>query len=157
MPIWALFSSSAKTVRSLLCHALLRYVLVNTGCWIAHPISRPHTSQNLIELYGLNSIAASVARTDPVTGEKINKLRKSYEGKVKNLQIAGKNKAVKVPDEFTNLLQWPEQEWHNQKVHGKSAMDGLSGDLLGMLDRAVQMAPGKLPAAEADKIGRAHV
>lgn len=120
-------------------------------CENPHPISRPHTSQNLIELYGLNSIAASVARIDPVTGEKINKLRKSYEGKVKTLQIAGKNKAVKVPDEFTNLLQWPEQEWHNQKVHGKNALDGLSGDLLGMLDRAVQMAPGKLPAAEADK------
>jgi hypothetical protein len=120
-------------------------------CENPHPISRPHTSQNLIELYGLNSIAASVARIDPNTGEKINKLRKSYEGKVKNLQIAGKNKAAKVPDEFTNLLQWPEQEWHNQKVHGKNAMDGLSGDLLGMFDRAVQMAPGKLPAAEADK------
>ncbi|OCL01521.1 Rox3-domain-containing protein, partial [Glonium stellatum] len=120
-------------------------------CENPHPISRPHPSQNLIELYGLTSIAASVARIDPVTGEKINKLRKSYEGKVKNLQIAGKNKAVKVSDEFTNLLQWPDQEWHNQKVHGKNVMDGLGADLLGMLDRAVQMAPGKLPAAEADK------
>ncbi|OCK86395.1 Rox3-domain-containing protein, partial [Lepidopterella palustris CBS 459.81] len=120
-------------------------------CVNPHSISRPHTSQNLIELYGLNSIAASVARKDPVTGEKINKLRKSYEGQIKKLQIAGKNKAISNPDELMNFMGWPEQEWQNQKVYGKSVMDGLSGDVLGLLDRALQMAPGGLPPDQAEK------
>ncbi|KAL9033478.1 MAG: hypothetical protein Q9214_007498, partial [Letrouitia sp. 1 TL-2023] len=48
-----------------------------------------------MSLFNLQSLASSVARTDPVTGEKINKMRKSYEGKVKALGLAGRNRAVK--------------------------------------------------------------
>jgi hypothetical protein len=114
-------------------------------------MSQPHSSQNLISLYSLDKLAFSVARKDPVTGEKINKLRKSYEGKVKSLQLAGRNKPVNTPDDFSNLLAWPEQEWHIQKEHGKSISDGLSGEVLDLLDRALQMAPGRLPADRAEK------
>ena len=43
-------------------------------------------------MYGLGPLLRNVARFDPVTGEKINKLRKSYEGQLKNFNLAGKNK-----------------------------------------------------------------
>ena len=43
-------------------------------------------------MYDLGPLLRNVARTDPLTGEKINKLRKSYEGQLKNFNLAGKNK-----------------------------------------------------------------
>ncbi|KAK9362038.1 mediator complex, subunit Med19 [Lipomyces starkeyi] len=49
------------------------------------PVSATH---NLIPLFGLSTIQASVARTDPVTGAK-RKLRKSYKGHIADLP--GKN------------------------------------------------------------------
>jgi hypothetical protein len=77
----------------------------------------------LVSLYGLGPVAASVARTDPVTGEKINRLRKSYEGKIKQLGLAGRNKPLKhepgAPGGLRSLTLWPEEEWYNQKVYGK--------------------------------------
>ena len=109
---------------------------------------RPHPSDNLIELYGLNSIANSVARTD-AKGEKINRIRKSYEGHIKALQIAGRPKAVKMENAFMGLMMVPDEDYQNARVTGKDLMNGLSPDLLGSLDRALSMAPGPLPAAEA--------
>ena len=94
----------------------------------AHEISRPHGSQNLFELYSLNDLAKSVARVDPVTGEKINKLRKSYEGHIKALQIAGKAKATKMDGVFTNLLAMPEEDWHASRVSGKEVERALESD-----------------------------
>lgn len=118
--------------------------LVDTSCRIAHPISRPHPAQNLISLYGLDRIVRTVIRRDPVTGEKINKLRKSYEGKVKELGLAGKNKASEAKGDMLNILAVPDEEWRNQQVFGKEIPQALPSDLLAKLDRAVQMAPGKL-------------
>lgn len=117
------------------------------------PQSRPHPSQNLISLFKLDDIAASVRRTDPTTGEKINKIRKSYEGKVKQLQISGVNKAVSTPREFINggILDMPEAEWHAQMVSGRPLQKSITPDFLAKLERAVQMAPGSLPPREADK------
>ncbi|KAL9607199.1 MAG: hypothetical protein Q9167_007865 [Letrouitia subvulpina] len=95
------------------------------------------------------SLASSVARTDPVTGEKINKMRKSYEGKVKALGLAGRNRAVKhQPGKAMGLLemaQWPEEEWINQKVHGRQVQAGLADGTLAKLDKAMQMQPGPVP------------
>ncbi|KAK9452144.1 Rox3 mediator complex subunit-domain-containing protein [Limtongia smithiae] len=48
----------------------------------------PSASANLIPLFGLSAIAASVARQDPVTGAK-RKLRKSYKGHI--AEFPGKN------------------------------------------------------------------
>jgi hypothetical protein len=121
--------------------------LVNTGCWIAFSIARPHPSQNLVQLYGLEGIA----RKDLVTGEKINRLRKSYEGKVKSLHIAGKNRAVSMPQELTNLIQYPDEEWYNQKVVNKEIPKEIPSSFLAKLERAVQMKPGPLPKAENEK------
>lgn len=99
--------------------------------------------------FNLQSLVSSVARTDPATGEKINKMRKSYEGKVKALRLAGRNRAVKnQPGKSMGLLemaQWPEEEWVNQKVHGRPVQAGLSDAALAKLDKAMQMQSGPVP------------
>jgi len=123
--------------------------MVNAVRWIAYPISRPHTTQNLFSLYGLDDIAATVARKDPITGEKINKLRKSYEGKIKD--FPGKNKAVAIPYELANYIHYPDEEWGIQKVMGKELQKGLSEDMISKLEKAVQAVPGKLSAEEHEK------
>ena len=106
-------------------------------------------TQNLIPLFGLQPLAATVARTDPVTGEKINKMRKSYEGQLKTLGLAGRNRSVKHEDGkvmgLREMTLWPEEEWQSQKVGGKDIHKGLSSGILAKLDKAMQMQPGLLP------------
>lgn len=88
-------------------------------------------SQNLLEVFGLSSIAQSVARFDPDTGEKINKMRKSYEGQLKGFGLSGRNKAVPyvetaatsaAPMSLVEMAQWPAEEWYNQRVRGHDVM-----------------------------------
>ncbi|MCJ1318697.1 hypothetical protein MMC15_004027 [Xylographa vitiligo] len=115
----------------------------------AHAQQQPHPSQDLISLYGLSPLAATVARTDPITGEKINKLRKSYEAQVKTLGLAGRNKAVKteasVAGSLVNLMAWPEDEWQNQVVAGKALGNGLSAVTLAKLEKVMKFEPGLVP------------
>lgn len=132
--------------------------VTDTDCWIAHPVSRPHGSQNLFELYGLSDLAKSVARIDPVTGEKINKLRKSYEGHIKALQIAGKAKALKMEGVLTKPLSLPENDFYNQRVAGKdlkmaiTEQGGLDANLDALMNSAFAgMAPGPLPSDQTTK------
>ncbi|KAL6155822.1 hypothetical protein ACJBU6_06019 [Exserohilum turcicum] len=122
--------------------------------------SRPHASQNLIRLYRLEPLASSVARNDPVTGEKINKLRKSYEGHIKQMQIAGKPKATKMDGVFRDLLMLPEEIWQPNHVQNrepdKTALTpdgtGLAPEFSQLLDGAFAgMGPGSLPNADAAK------
>ncbi|KAF1968615.1 Rox3-domain-containing protein [Bimuria novae-zelandiae CBS 107.79] len=127
-------------------------------CQSTHEPSRPHGSQDLIGLYGLNGLARSVARTDPSTGEKINKLRKSYEGHIKALQIAGKPKAVKMEGKFTNLVGWGDDDYYLSAVNGKemhkatNGAGGLSADFEDLVNGALGgMDKGPLPTAEANK------
>ncbi|KAI4754470.1 Rox3-domain-containing protein [Aureobasidium sp. EXF-3400] len=120
-------------------------------CQSPHPISRPHPNENLINLYGLQSIANSVRRTDPVTGDKINKLRKSYEGKVKNFGLSGKNKPTDVPGELAGFMQWDQGSWYDQRVHGRELDSAHSSSLMANLGRALTMNPGTLPADEHNK------
>lgn len=123
-------------------------------------VTGPDPSFDLVSLYGLGSLAQSVARLDPVTGEKINRLRKSYEGKLKGLGLAGRNKAVKgvnpddkgapkdpkAPRNLLQLAQWPEEEWQNQKVFGKQIQVADIGSALHNLQtRAMQFEPGTVP------------
>ena len=116
---------------------------------IVYAQQQPHPSQDLIHLFGLSPLAATVARTDPITGEKLNKLRKSYEGQVKTFGLAGRNKAVKtesgVTGSLVNLMAWPEDEWQNQVVAGKGLEKGLSAATLAKLDKAVRLEPGPVP------------
>lgn len=106
-------------------------------------------TQNLISLFGLQPLAATVARSDPVTGEKINKMRKSYEGQLKTLGLAGRNRSVKHQEGklmgLREMTLWPEEEWQNQKVGGKDIHKGLPSGILAKLDKAMQMQPGPLP------------
>lgn len=108
---------------------------------------------DLISLYGLGPIAKSVARMDPVTGEKINRLRKSYEGKLKGLGLAGRNKPVKhepgAPGGLRQLTMWPEEEWQNQKVFGKEIkVADIDSALYKLQMRAMKMEPGTVPNNE---------
>lgn len=84
-----------------------------------------------------------------MTGEKINKLRKSYEGQLKTLGLAGRNRPVKHDPEkgmgLRDLTLWPEEEWQNQKVAGKDVHTGLPASALAKLDKAMQMQPGPVP------------
>ncbi|MCJ1475647.1 hypothetical protein MMC13_004310 [Lambiella insularis] len=110
---------------------------------------QPRPSQDLITLYGLSHLAASVARNDPITGEKVNKMRKSYEGQVKTFGLAGRNKAVKhetgAPGGLVELMNWPEEEWQNQKVFGKELERGLSSATLAKLEKSMKFEPGLVP------------
>ncbi|KAL8696749.1 MAG: hypothetical protein Q9224_002643 [Gallowayella concinna] len=113
----------------------------------AHKPARiPYLQQDLLTLFGLDPLAATVARTDPNTGEKINKMRKSYEGKVKAFGLAGRNRAVKHDHEksmgLLQMAQWPAEEWHNQKIHGRDVRNGLSEATVQSLGLAMQMQPG---------------
>ncbi|KAF2094818.1 Rox3-domain-containing protein [Rhizodiscina lignyota] len=115
--------------------------------------SVPHPSQNLITLFNLTDIAKSVERKDPVTGEKTNKLRKSYENQIKTLAIAGRNKAIDGNGDFQTLLKFPDEEYFNQHVNGKSVESGLTASWEARLDKALAMPVPqiKLPEPENER------
>lgn len=88
-----------------------------------------------------------------MTGEKINRLRKSYEGKLKGLGLAGRNKPVKqepgAPGSLRHMTLWPEEEWQNQKVFGKTIkVADMDSALLSLQTRAMQMEPGTVPNSD---------
>lgn len=129
------------------------------------PVPRlaPHTSENLIARYNLEDLMKSVRRTDPETGEKINKLRKSYEGKIKTLRIAGVNKPSSIPAEFVamggkllsevpegtkGILDYTPEEWLDMTLSGRP-IQAPAEDFQAKLDKALQLRPGTI--LEADK------
>ncbi|KAI9782925.1 MAG: hypothetical protein M1839_004400 [Geoglossum umbratile] len=123
---------------------------------IPHPMSRPHPSQDLLSMYSLQPLAASVARNDPVTGEK-RKLRKSYKGKIQGFDLAGRNESVKHPEGqpggLLEMLDWPEEEWQNQKVMGREIEKGFGEVMLAKLSKALKMEPGPLPDFDEGILG----
>ena len=76
-------------------------------------------------------------------------MRKSYEGQLKTLGLAGRNRSVKHEEGksmgLREMTLWPEEEWQNQKVGGKDVRKGLPSGILAKLDKAMQMQPGPLP------------
>ncbi|GAM41478.1 hypothetical protein TCE0_042r14628 [Talaromyces pinophilus] len=121
-------------------------------CKTVPTITGPDPSFDLISLYGLGPIGRSVMRADPTTGEKINRLRKSYEGKLKGLGLSGRNKAVKNENQaggLRHLMMWPEEEWQIQKVHGKEIKVAEAESALQKLQmRAMKLEAGPLPNSE---------
>lgn len=113
----------------------------------------PNPQQHLLALYGLGPLLHSVARNDPITGEKINKLRKSYEGQIKGFGLAGRNKPVKgernLEEDQPGPLRrmagstpWglqPDDEWNAD--HAKSKIE-VTPDFRAKLKQAMQMQPG---------------
>lgn len=119
---------------------------------------RPHPTQDLLELYDLRAIQASVQRKDPVTGEKINKLRKSYEGKLKDLGLEGRNKATESKKELEGLIDpaWdyvtPNGTTLWQEQNPTADLDGpAKNDIFANLDAALSFKSGRLPKAEHDR------
>jgi len=83
-----------------------------------------------------------------MTGEKINKMRKSYEGKVKTFGLAGRNKAAKCEAEkstLLNMVQMPDEEWNVRNLEGKEVQKGFSSGTMAKLEKVMQMQPGPLP------------
>jgi Rox3 mediator complex subunit. len=144
-------SATCSCVNALILHILGTEVVNTPFSSLTAPIvTGPDPSVDLVSLYGLGSIAHSVARMDPVTGEKINRLRKSYEGKLKGLGLAGRNKPHKqeigAPGSLRYMTLWPEEEWQNQKVHGKAIkVSDMDSALQNLQSRAMQMEPGPIP------------
>ena len=101
-------------------------------------------------MYGLAPLVATVARVDPKTGEKINKLRKSYEGQLKTLLLAGKNKAIKHKDglNLLHIVNYPAEEWYSHKTAGKEVMHGLPTSTRANLEKAMKFEPGRVPTHE---------
>lgn len=69
------------------------------------------TSKHVLGIYGLHDLLGQVARKDPTTNEKINKLRKSYEGQIKAAELSGRNKPHKQErtsedPEHSNMFHW---------------------------------------------------
>ncbi|KAL8781919.1 MAG: hypothetical protein Q9203_000532 [Teloschistes exilis] len=132
----------------------LQNITTQSSGQMAHnPPKIPHLQQDLLTLFGLQPLAATVARTDPNTGEKINKMRKSYEGQVKRLGLAGRNRAVKHNNEksmgLLQITRLPEEEWHIQRVHGRNMRNGLPEATSQKLALAMQMESG--PAKKTDE------
>lgn len=124
------------------------------------PRSRPHVEDDLMSLYGLDAMQQSVRRALPGLPDTGVKLRKSYDGKVKDLE--GKVKNTTRPGMLFSLLQYPDEEWQVQKVMGKELVRAdhegkeTSGRdpadaLLAKLGQAVTSGPGRLPADERAK------
>jgi hypothetical protein len=119
--------------------------------------SRPHPTADLFSLYNLNSLAVSVARTDPVTGEK-RKLRKSYKGKLTAYDLPGRNEPVRhepgTPGGLLSLLDFPDEEWHIQKVAGgKEVRSTLPESIQSRLTKAMTMEKGDIPGFDASILG----
>lgn len=94
-----------------------------------------------------------------MTGEKINKLRKSYEGQLKKLGLEGRNKAGPNQDELFGLLDpawdYPGQGggtfWEQERVTGREINSQHTSDLFSKLDGALSMGPGQLPKEAHEK------
>lgn len=102
-------------------------------------------------MYGLSEIAAKVARTLP-NGEK-NSLRKTYKGKIKDLNISGKFDVSVHEEEDGGLFAMmcvPDTEWHMQHIGHSPVEKGLSADIISALPRAMTMMKGIIPKNEWD-------
>jgi hypothetical protein len=118
----------------------------------------PRIGDDLMSLYGMVEFADRFKRiTDPVTGKNPNKLRKTFAPHITDL--AGRNKPLDKPQELYALLNYPDEEYHIQKVMGKELVkrDHLGNEvhghdplnnILAKLGDAVKMTPGKLPDGE---------
>ncbi|KAI9882352.1 MAG: vacuolar protein sorting-associated protein 1 [Watsoniomyces obsoletus] len=125
-------------------------------CRMPHPPLQPSLTEDLLSRFHLQPLAATVARVDPATGEK-RKIRKTYKGKIQAFGLAGRNQEVKHPEGETGglleMVQMPEDEWHNQHVIGKELENGLGDDMMAKLERALKMERGPMPGFDASILG----
>lgn len=113
--------------------------------------SQPTPDTDLISTYTLKNLQHSVARFDPVTGEKFNGLKKSYRSKLKGLE--GRNQATKSQAELWGFVnpEWDQPRGDGQDLwmehKGKLMLDQSDLDgIMGVLDDALGgMQQGHLP------------
>jgi len=109
----------------------------------------------MLGTYGLGPLLETVARHDPKTMEKINKLRKSYEGQIKAAQLSGRNKAhaaPKDPDDYHDPPWGPlrvmadktDEVWKGELRREKI---GDLGSLKDKLSKALKLNPGTMNKA----------
>ena len=126
----------------------------------AIPHSTLPLTADLIQLYDLTKLQASVARRDPVTGEKINPLRKHYANKVKALGLEGKDRPMKKPGELFGLVDpgWDEKVadgrtlWQAAREEAPLEKTADEEVVLGKLEAAFSgIKVGHLPREEHDQ------
>ena len=110
---------------------------------VVPPSSVPLTA-NLLELYDLTGLQASVARRDPVTGEKINPLRKHYANKVKALGLEGKDRPMKKSGELFGLV---DPLWDSEVADGRTMWQAGREDAPLESNADEELALGKLSSA----------
>lgn len=106
----------------------------------------PLLSDDLFDVYGLNGIAAEVARVLP-DGTK-NALRKTYKGQIKKLGLTGHFDSAKKephdPDGFLRMIDLAPLEWEVNFVKGKEVSDGFRPEIQRALNKATTMARGPI-------------
>jgi hypothetical protein len=107
---------------------------------------------DLIGVYGLTPVANKVARVLP-NGEK-NGLRKTYKGKMKELNVAGKFEAVvsdpTAPTSLRALAEMPDDYYQSTFRTGQEIERSLSQMVLSKLPAALSMARGQIPKTSWD-------
>lgn len=111
-------------------------------------------------MYSLHSLQATVARRD-AQGNKINKLRKSYEGKVKALGLEGQSKALPGNGALEGLLDagwdeivaddqslWEQQKYSNYDRLTERSIEGILGKVG---DALSGMSKGRFPNKDERK------
>ena len=121
---------------------------------LAHKPAPVPFKDDLFLRYGLDSIAASVARTKP-DGSKGVKLRKTYKNQIKEYGLSGAfepdKKELSSPDTLGALMAFPQDVWDSQYVREQETGMGLPASSLEMLGRALAMEPGRLPNGRWDE------
>ncbi|CAD6441190.1 2a35c909-96a0-4f26-bf0d-42f083a574ca [Sclerotinia trifoliorum] len=122
-------------------------------CRTLHKPQHLNIKQDLYDRFGLQGIAASLARVTP-DGKK-NTVRKTYKGYVKSLGIAGQFDAVKgpEPDQPGSLYSLinpggptaVREAWDQIEVQGREIDKGIPDELRSSLSKAVIMARGTIP------------
>lgn len=121
-------------------------------CRTPHPPQQPDLSEDLFDIYNLNGVAAKVARFFP-NGEK-NALRKTYKGKIKELNISGRFDVAKPRDDpmagLLGMMRMPEHEWNVNQVFGKEISRGIPQQTRSQMADAFSMNKGIIPKAMWD-------
>ena len=102
-------------------------------------------NEDLFERYGLEEIAASVARVDD-NGQKKN-VRKTYKNYMRSLSGAfdSVKKDEGSPDTMLYMMQLPQEEWDAKTGRTAEPAKGLPEEALANIGKAMTMAKGVIP------------